>query len=270
MSIIDDLTRLFAQRRLGWSPNPLDERDFDFEELGLQSVADHRTLRGYAPPALKQGGVPSCVAHAAAGAIMIRERQLGILPKIPSRLFMFFNSRRMHDNPVKLTGTYLRTCFKALQKFGVPDEEFWPYSTRARRINRRPGWDPYMKAFARRDGNYYAIRSTGDELVSAIKRAITAGYPVAFGTPVNRDFLNPEGPKVVSRPKSGIVGGHAMLIIGYETGAEGQTIFEVLNSWGPDWRHHGRVYLREDYIRWRRTHDFTIVRGWRRLNEKRK
>jgi len=262
MSIFDYLRR----RGFGWLPNEPDRRDFDFEELGLhEPPPDAYSLRKYVSEVLRQGSLPSCVAQAVAAAIMIRENYKKKRAVVPSRLFLYYNSRRMHQGPVKISGTYLRTCIKAMRKFGCPDEFYWPYTTTKKIVNRRPGWDPYVHAFARRGGSFYSIKTIGPLRVIAIKRAIAAGYPVCFGTEIDRAFVSSYGPTVVGRPTKRRIGGHAMTIIGYRTGPDGDTLFKVLNSWGPRWRNKGCVWLQEDYINWLRTQDLTIIRGWEGL-----
>ena len=263
MSIVGDIYRRMF-RGFGWLPNPDDRRDFEFTSLGLsEDVENSCTLRNYVRKVLSQGSAPSCVANAVAHGIMIREGIRGRPPEIPSRLYMFFNSRRMHQNPVKWGGTYLRTCFKALRKLGAPSEEYWPYSTRKKVVNRRPGWEPYMKAYSRTDGQYYSIMAIGPARLRQVKAAIMAGYPVCFGTSIDSAFLRNKGPAIVHRPPGGLIGGHAMTIIGYRQNSNGEDLFEVLNSWGSDWRDNGRVWLHEDYIMWARTRDLTIVKGWK-------
>ncbi|MCP4601172.1 MAG: C1 family peptidase, partial [Proteobacteria bacterium] len=213
----------------------------------------------------------SCVAHAVAGAIDVLETKAGLPYVPPSRLFLYFNARRYHSKSVTDSGTYIRTCIKGLLKAGVPDEKYWPFSTSKSKINRRPGWEPYMKAFSRRDGEYYAIRSSGSARIASIKAALSDGYPVAFGTPVAKSFLSSSGPHVVDKPSSAdtIVGGHAMLIVGYKEDA-GRVLFEVLNSWGTRYRDDGYVWLTDDYIKWRLTNDLTIIKGWKRLKNARR
>ncbi|MCP4674555.1 MAG: hypothetical protein GY854_03365, partial [Deltaproteobacteria bacterium] len=64
--------------RLGWKPNLVDHRDWDFETLGL-SAANTRTvsLRHLVSQVLSQKNTSSCVAHAVAGAIDVLETKAG-------------------------------------------------------------------------------------------------------------------------------------------------------------------------------------------------
>lgn len=249
-------------------PDPKDKRDLDHERLGLvsSSLPDKTTMR----PAIRlhQGAASSCVGHAFAYALEILEASAGLSNKqLVSRNFMYYNSRKFHSGSfVTDTGTYLRTCAKGLQKLGVCDEDLWPYRQASVLINRRPSWASYMRAHARKGGQYVRIGGDGSERILAVKAALATGFPVVFGTTINRAFTLDNGPLVIDRPSKNeqYAGGHAMCMVGYKDKA-GETDFEVVNSWGETWRDNGCAWLTEEYIRWYRTRDLWIVHGWDRV-----
>jgi hypothetical protein len=269
MPFLPPIFRKRIIRQLGWLQNKADPRDYDFDMLGLpegpggvqESLLDRKI------PRLNQGSIPSCVGNAIANAIMIRERAVGFDPEIPSRLYLYFNARRKRQKPVRVTGTYIRDAMKMMTKVGVPDEVFWPYSTRKRIVNKRPSWDAIMMAHSRRGGEYYTIQTYGNQRLKDIRIAIDNSLPVVFGTPVDSKFLQAEGPMVVRRPTGDLVGGHAMVVTGYRKDPNGEWLFEVLNSWGDKWRNNGVVWLHESYFRWARTSDLTVIRGWDKLRK---
>ena len=119
-----------------------------------------------------------------------------------------------------------------------------------------------MRAHPRAGGHYYRIDGTGEDRVRAVKAAIAAGHPVVFGTRVGESFLERDGLDVIDTPTPSdpIVGGHAMVIVGYEAG-----LFRVLNSWGRSWRDGGLCWFTEDYLRWAFTYDLWTFEGWQRL-----
>lgn len=267
-TVINIINKIRKVPGLGWTPNPEDSRDYSTESLGLHETRKRgNSLLPLLRVRVNQGSIPSCVGNAPIVPIMIRERIKGLTPEVPSRLFMYFNSRRMDDDPVTLSGTYIRSCFKMIQKLGVPDEKYWPYSTKTSTVNRRPGWGAYSQSYHRIGGKYYTIQSYGDERLYEIRQAIDSGYPVVFGTMVDKAFLSSKGPVEVTRPSNNIVGGHAMAITGYQI-RDGKWYLEIVNSWGSGWRNNGTVFFHEDYIRWSRTHDLTIFRGWASIAER--
>ncbi len=251
---------------LGWIPNEPDPRDWNFDVLGLKVREMPKTwsLRKWVPQVLSQGSTSSCTAHVFAGAINVLEAEAKI-PYTPiSRLFIYYNARAYAGDVIKDKGSSIRYAAKGLAKFGAPDERWWPF--KLTKINSQPTWNPQRYAWHRRGGGYYVIPDLGDARIIKIKTALLEGYPVVFGTSIGETFLPRKGSYLIDRPAKGedIVGGHALLIVGYVENSEGLS-FEILNSWGDTWRDHGYVWLTEDYIRWNATHDFTIIKGWEAL-----
>jgi C1A family cysteine protease len=260
---------IFKSKRLGCLPNPIDLRDLDIDVLGLSAIdlPDKVSLAPYVGEVFNQGNTNSCVANAVAAAIGILERKAGLDYKPVSRLFAYYNSRRYHNGHKSDSGTYIRTCLKMMTKLGIPDEEYWDFSTSFFKVNRRPPWNSYMMSHPRKDGMYVKIYDVGDKRVPAIKAALAASLPVVFGTDVSRAYLKSDGPTEQPRPTidEEIVGGHAQVIVGYDSTPEDGLLFEVLNSWGSDWRNNGYIWMKEDYITWDSTRDLQIVKGWSSL-----
>lgn len=269
MSVMQD-------RGLGYRPDQVDKRDFDFQKLGLASPSDETefTLMQFEPPIYNQGSSSTCVGQALAGAIHNRENQaasrgVDIEPANPARLAIYYNSRVIHTvGRIEDTGTFLRTGAQGMFRVGCPDESLWRFSTRKARINRRPSMGATIRGMGRKGGKYYRILEAGDGRIEGIVAALQAGHPVCFGTRVNEDFLNSNGPGVIEKPNAlgRFAGGHAMSIVGYHR-TMGETMFLVRNSWGTDWRRDGYAWLREEYIRWFQSSDFQIIVGWDLLQE---
>jgi hypothetical protein len=201
---------------------------------------------------------------------MILESRKGLPPIPPSRLFMYYNARRAWSptSPLMLDlGSSPRLAIKALVKLGAPDESIWDFSTSSLRVNRRPSFDAYMRAYARKGGEYGRITSMGADRVRDIQEAIAQGYPVVFGTRVAESYLPGSGPGVIPRPLAmeRLVGGHMQTCVGFAQAADGTVQFEVLNSWGIGWRDGGYCYLTEDYMTWAMTTDMYVIRGWDRV-----
>jgi C1A family cysteine protease len=252
------------RRGLGYRPNPTDERDRQYKKASQRPKAK-KSLRKYVE-IVDQSYTSSCVACAVAGALRVMEKKSGHDYGFPSALFLYWNARRRYDKPpLKDDGTYIRECFKALTKLGVPDEENWPF--KPSRVNDKPrGYSPWAKADPRKGGEYLAITGTKSKRVDRIKAAIDDGYPVVFGTDIAKSFMKRSSFDVIDRPDRNdkIIGGHAMLIVDYRT-VDGDTQFLVANSWGRKWRDGGFCWFTERYIRWSQTGDFTIVHGWERI-----
>ena len=269
---------LFPSRRKGLGAlieGPRETRAPGIEKLRLgKSMHSSATLEHFIPTVdgrrliLDQGATSSCVAHAFIAAIHIAEVRAR-LPFAPcSRLFAYYNARRLMDPQVLPivddSGTYPRTCAEGLAKFGVPDEEYWPFSTFTFKVNRRPNYTAMTMANPRTGGSYVKIYERGDQRLSAIESAIVAGHPVVFGTTVRESFLDMHGPDFVQIQEGDIAGGHAMAIVGFEPFL-GRMRYRVLNSWGPKWRDGGLVWLDQSLIASDEADDFHVLYGWKRL-----
>lgn len=265
------IERIRARRRhgAGWRPDAPDSRDYDFDRLAAPSASRTAySLRDYCPPVYDQGRTNSCVAQAFAGAIEIREQMSGEMlhPMRPSRLFMYWQARAAHDATGRDKGTYLRLCAKMLNRLGVPGEAHWPFFPG--KVNRRPSWNAHMRAHPRMGGKYVRIMdSAGQGRIDAIRAAVQGGYPVAFGTNIDTAFTRDYGDRVITQPldPSVAIGGHAMLIVGFEYDDHYGYIFDVRNSWGERWRDHGYSWMTEDYINDSASRDFQIIDGWARI-----
>ena len=232
--------------------------------MGYTAAAHEVSLRDHCPDVYNQGGTNSCVAQAFAGGIQVAEKFRGIDSVTPSRLFMYANSRLLHGAIRFDFGTYLRHCAKMLNRLGVPNEQHWKWSTNSMHINRRPSWAASMRAHPRMGGKYHRIFDTGDDRIMAIRASIQAGLPVAFGMQVRESFLSGDGPSVIRNETvngDDIVGGHAMLIVGYKNSYEHGPVFQVRNSWGPGWRDRGYCWLTRDMVE-TLARDLWVIHGW--------
>ena len=256
---------------LGYIPDPTDKRDWDFDKLSLSSSIQEgqASLEHHVPLVLNQGPTSSCVIHTFGGAVHVMETAAG-LPFLPvSMRFGYYNSRRMHGAHTRDKGTHLRTCAKGMYRFGIANDRDWKWSSSRFAINKRPSFQSYMRAHPRRGGKYVKIFDRSVARIPPICAAISAGYPVGFGTPLEKSFQSSKGSYKIYRPASNakIIGRHAMLIVGYKY-MDGQLWFRVLNSWGANWRDHGFCWMSSDYIAWSQTTDLHIIYGWKRLQDK--
>jgi hypothetical protein len=108
--------------------------------------------------------------------------------------------------------------------------------------------------------NYYAIEATGNDRIDEVRKALTAGYAVTWGAPVDFDFCSKTPSGIIHTPNlSNIAGGHAQVLIGHEDKDE---CFYDLNSWG-QWGEEGQPVgvcrVGYDYIKWDYTSDLIIV-----------
>jgi len=252
--------------RLGYRPNPPDDRDLSIDALSLgQASANGRVL--FVPEILDQGSTSSCVGHAMATAVGVMEVENNLLYEPASPWFVYYHSRLQHGDEKVDGGTYIRTACDAARHEGMPATQYWDRGALNFRVNRQPGRNAYRFAHGRRGLSYYRIKGFADEKLLQIRAAIDAGLPVIFGSTVRQSFLDWNGPDVIDAPKQSepVAGGHAMCMVGYDS-ARG---FKIVNSWGTRWRDHGCAWLTPDYVIGF-CRDETVISGWERLAKGRK
>jgi C1A family cysteine protease len=245
-------------------------------KLGLASAEDApggATLREHVhlgdeyrlPPVEDQGQTNSCTAQAAAAMVeFLYGRATGVHEDF-SRMFIYFNTRRLlgwTGDP----GAYIRTTFKAMRVFGVPPEMDWPFDQRL--LDRAP--EPFHYGYA---GNFKTMKyarldergQTPGEVLDRVKTILSVGFPVEFGFTVYESIRQMRGYVIpVPREKEKVLGGHAVLAVGYDDNLEyldqkgdkqrGGIIIQ--NSWGTGWGDRGYGFLPYWYIEQESAIDF--------------
>jgi hypothetical protein len=245
---------------LGWMPDAPDDRDYDAAGVLGAALAQGETpivgsvLDQLGRP-LQQGSLPSCVAQAVAKLLFAAHKRKGAVdPPLASRMAIWFLARATHGMQRYATGTHLRSAFLALNRFGFCPESKHPYD--ANLYATLPSTSALRASIDQaRPTSYMRIFEEGEARIAAVRRAILAGFPVAFGTLVSDAFVAGRPGAVWDPPRGGgIAGGHAMIVAGYD-----QDDFVVLNSWGEGWGDRGLCRLSSEYVAWDETRDLWVV-----------
>lgn len=262
-----------APRGLGWLRDLPDYRDYTADhpkiqpQLEAMGVADPGPLklattgdlRAYCSPVEDQGPLGSCTANATAGLIEYFQRRAHGKYLEASRLFLYKATRDLLHWTGD-TGAYLRSTMGALALFGVPPEEYWPYDVA--NFDAEPTAFCYAFAHDYRALSYYRLDPAGTtttSLLTRIKTNIGSGLPSVFGFTVYSSIGQAAATGQIPYPGPGeqSIGGHAMLVVGYDdtlkitntqsnTSSKGALL--VRNSWGPNWGMQGYGYLPYDYV----------------------
>lgn len=233
------------------------QKDFKFPTLAAKlpvGTTGDVDLSPYSTPS-NQFELSSCVGNATADAVEILNAIAGYQPVQLSRLFVYAMARIRSGDP-KLEhdeGTYIRTAFDTLARFGVCDEYLWPYQTGL--VHTSPSIKAQRQAVGHRIHSFYRIDSDGDQRIADIVKALHAKHPVVFGTLVASEFQSVRDRTPLNRPgpNAVILGGHAMIIVGYIGGN-----FLIKNSWGTGWGSHGFCLMSPEYITWANTWDLWV------------
>jgi C1A family cysteine protease len=235
-----------VNRRYGWAPDLPDHRDFQYSapQPVLAKLPPKKDLRSGLPAVYDQGQLGSCTANAISGAIQFEQKKQGINVFMPSRLFIYYNEREMEGTVNSDAGAQIRDGVKSVSEVGICQETGWPYD-----INKfadKPGPACYKDASKTLAVGYQRLDSTN---LNQLKGCIASGFPFIFGFTVYDAFESAEVAKTgvlnLPGPKEKVVGGHAVLAVGYDDAAQR---FAVRNSWGKDWGIKGHFTMPYSYL----------------------
>ncbi len=261
------------KRGMGWIPDYPDFRDYTEENPEVKSVFPAPRglkaksspasvdLRKWCSPIEHQGSLGSCTAHAGAGVIEYYERRSVGKHIDASRLFLYKVTR----NLMKMkgdTGAYLRKTMGAMVLFGVPPEEYWPYSDDKEKFDQEP--PAFCYAFAQ---NYQTLKyfrydvpdTKAGAVLEKVKAYLSKGHPAMFGFTVYSSIEQAEKTGRIPFPssKDRIEGGHAVAAVGYDDKMKIKNSFGkmettgallIRNSWGKEWGEAGYGWLPYEYI----------------------
>jgi C1A family cysteine protease len=233
-------------KRYGWIPDMPDHRDFlyaapvRFVEL-LPARVD---LRPQCPKIVyDQGEIGSCTGNAIAAAMEFDQIKQKLPAATPSRLFIYYNERAIEGNIQTDAGAQIRDGIKTVASQGACPEKLWPY--RIDKFATRPTKAAYASAARHKVVLYQRVNQSLDSL----KASLANGYPIVFGFTVYESFesdaVAQTGILPMPEPHEKTVGGHAVLIVGYDDATEQ---FTARNSWGSAWGNGGYFFMPYAYV----------------------
>jgi len=246
-------------RGYGWVRDLPDHRDLIFKATPrtIAALPERVDLTPGCPPVYAQGNLGSCTANAIAGAMEFDQIKQGLKrPFVPSRLFIYYNERRIENTIGCDCGAQLRDGIKSVAAIGACPETQWPYVES--RYEEEPPPPCYRSAARHKAVKYWRLTRDSD----SYRACLASGYPFVFGFSVYSSF---ESDRVamtgeVPMPKRGEVniGGHAVVAVGYD---DKRRRFLVRNSWGPDWGRAGYFTMPYAYLEdLRLSADFWTIR----------
>jgi C1A family cysteine protease len=261
------------RRGLGWLPDYPDLRDYTPQSeavvplLAKTAVPKVGTkskkapakvdLREWCSPVEDQGQIGSCTAHAGVGMLEYFERKLHGKHLDASRRFLYKVTRALGQLEGD-SGAFLRTTMGAMVLFGVPPEEYWPYSEAE--FDEEPLTFCYAFAQNYQAVKYYRLDPPGTEradLLAAIKSHLASQLPAIFGFTVYGSIAQAgeDGKIPFPAPGDKVEGGHAVMAVGYDDavkianrGEETKGAILIRNSWSSGWGEEGYGWLPYDYV----------------------
>jgi len=228
-------------RRYGYLRDLTDQRDYIYKPKLRFFSPKKVDLRKYCSKIEDQGDLGSCTGQALAGNIELLDKKIDGAYTDVSRLFIYYNERKIEGCVNIDSGAYIRDGIKSLKRWGVCDEKLLPYDISL--FKQEPSPECYKQALSRRISVYERIRDVSD-----IIACLAEGFPVVFGIAIYESFESEEVKRtgIVPMPAKyeTMIGGHCMLVVGYDTK---ERRFIVRNSWGK-WGDDGYCYIPFRYV----------------------
>ena len=229
-------------------PDPEDSRDFDFEKIAgaepVMRLPQQFSLRFRQTPVKDQGLRGTCTAFASIGASeYFNSEEIGQTLDL-SEEFLFKKTKEIDiaDYGYRGYGAHLRSAAKALQKFGVCFENTLPYSP----DEKENFWEEVIvtknieaEAFIYRMQGYASV-SPGLESIK--KALVSTNSPLLGAIMLYKSYRGARTTGVLPVPFEGEeqIGGHALLIIGYD---DNSNVLICKNSWGEGWGDKGYLHI---------------------------
>lgn len=253
------------ERKFLWKPDPPSLKDWPAAPIlraaKMVALPEWVKLDRLIADILNQGGLGSCSSNAIVQGLRAAMIRLGFAsPALASRLFLYYFMRAMIGTTQEDSGSHIRNGFDVIRKLGFCPESEWPYSDDDTTFKILPSAGATRTAFDQLGGlGYFRIDSKGADRVADVRAALAADYTVVFGTLVSdkfAEFKRDSAPLGPPEPSETILGGHALLVGGYDLATDD---FDIVNSWGPEYGIDGWCKFDSSYIADPRSGDFWII-----------
>ena len=231
--------------KFGWIPDTLDKRDYYFKVVYPVDLPGKFDLMELQPSIYHQGSLGSCTANGIGGLFQYCQKKQGIDDFIPSRLFIYYNERKM-EHTIKIDcGAMIRDGIKVIKKYGACKETTWPYEIN--KFDKKPPVFAYNEGKSNQILKYERVNQIKYEIMHRI--AIDK-FPITLGISLYESFMSPEVSKtgIVPLPnfnKEKLLGGHCVNLVGYDFD---EATFLMRNSWGIGWGNKGYFTIPMEYI----------------------
>ena len=189
-------------------------------------------------PIRDQGAEGTCVGFAVASGMKEYQEFLDYKKLIELSPRYVYSEAKKIDGIPGLEGTTIRASMQVLEKIGVCQEKFWPYS---------PQQKDKPKKGAKTNAQKFRIVTYARILnLNELRLSLAGKGPVVLGIEVFKGMLKTKT-GLVPLPKKNetSLGGHAIAACGYD---DEKRLIKFKNSWSTKWGRQGFGYLPYAYI----------------------
>jgi hypothetical protein len=199
-----------------------------------------------------QQSTDSCVWFALAQALHVWLKSGKSTDEWISTLFGYWNTLQQQGQLVD-EGCQPRVALSVLQQAGFCGDSVWPFVEG--NVLQQPPPDAYTYANDNKIlvNGYYLLDSTGDQLITDVKTALSSGYPVIYGTTVDQGYENYSG-GIMPVPNGTPIGRHQRCLVAYTP-----DYVQEVNSWGTGWGESGLARINWEIITWAQAGDFWVI-----------
>ena len=213
----------FSNNGCGIVPSPKDNRDYIVSSvMQTPKFPKEFTLQNKLLPIRNQLNTSMCAAFS--GACVKEYHELK-----DCNVKEYFSPEYIYNlrSDKNIDGMYLRDLMKIMQKKGTPRERFWRFRSS------RPGNIDQVNS----DAQLFKIQNYAKaKTVNEVKTALMKAGPCIIAVPVYNTYRHDIWRKA---KKENMIGGHAMVIVGWTN----QDNFIIRNSWGESWGFNGYTYM---------------------------
>ena len=231
-----------SKKIYGWIRDLPDDRDLYYKRILSENTSKVIDLRNNCPDAYNQGYIGSCTANALAFLFEYNEIINNKKDFKPSRLFIYYNERKMENTIDYDSGASIRDGIKTIIKTGICDEKLWEYDID--KFKDKPPILCYTQSKKYKTIKYFKLT----QKINDLKACLQDGYPFVVGISIYESFEsdNSTTSGFIKMPlyNEKLLGGHTVAVVGFNDNYG----FLVRNSWGTDWGIEGHCFIPYEYI----------------------
>jgi C1A family cysteine protease len=186
----------------------------------------------------------NCTANSISGLAEFLMMKEGHTAFVPSRLAIYYWERVIEGTVSTDSGASISDSIEVVSSAGCPPESEWWYNVAkfAVKPNQKVADDATQHVVS----NYSQVDNTN---LQEMQSCLASGYPITIGFTVYESFesqaVADTGIVPMPKPDEEVLGGHAVLIVGYDNN---NNWFIVRNSWSSDWGDNGYFYMPYAYF----------------------